>query len=238
MATARENLPDSIVRLSIFANVLYLFTDSGARCRPCSFSKESDANLTDAALATAAVEGDPGAHAAIWDRYSPLIRRLLLRGIGSADVEDLVQEVFLRFHTHRKLLRDPEALRSFLCGIAVRVAGAELRARRVRSWLRLTRDGVLHDFEAPTADQNARRAVRRLYAILDGLNPKSRLAFVLHFIEGWELVDVAATFEVSLATIKRRLSRAYLHVFARAQADDLLVGYLVDATRAVDKEER
>jgi RNA polymerase sigma-70 factor (ECF subfamily) len=203
---------------------------------PVLLSEDSDASLTDAALARAAIAGDPGAHAAIWDRYSPLVRRLLLRGIGSADVEDLVQEVFLRFHTHRELLREPEALRSFLCGIAVRVAGSELRARRVRSWLKLTRDGVLHDFEAPTTDQNARRAVRRLYAILDGLNSKSRLAFVLHFIEGWELVDVAATFRVSLATIKRRLSRAYLHVFARAQADDLLAGYLVEAKPGADEE--
>jgi RNA polymerase sigma-70 factor (ECF subfamily) len=203
---------------------------------PVLLAKEADASLTDAALAKAAIAGDPGAHAAIWDRYSPLVRRLLLRGIGRNEVEDLVQEVFLRFHTHRKQLREPEALRSFLCGITVRVAGSELRSRRVRSWLKLTRDGVLHDFEAPTADQNARRAVRRLYAILDGLNPKSRLAFVLHFIEGWELVDVAATFEVSLATIKRRLSRAYLHVFARAQADDLLAGYLVDAKPGADEE--
>ncbi|HEX9298268.1 MAG TPA: sigma-70 family RNA polymerase sigma factor [Polyangiaceae bacterium] len=197
------------------------------------------ADLDDAALAVAAAAGDPDAHAAIWDRYSALVRRILVRGIGGgSDVEDLVQDVFMRFYSSRKLLRDPDALRSFLFGIAIRAAATELRGRRIRSWLRLTRHGVVDDVEAPETDPNARLAVVRLYAILDGLNAKSRLAFVLHFIEGWELSQVAAAFDVSLATIKRRLSRAYMHVALRAQNDDLLSGYLVETSEPVRKGSR
>jgi RNA polymerase sigma-70 factor, ECF subfamily len=183
----------------------------------------------DAALAKAAAKGDPAAHAAIWDRYVGLVRRILVRTIGpGADVEDQLQEVFLRFYRNRALLRDPSALRSFLFGIALRVAASELRARRIRSWLRLTKDGVLDDQQAPSADPDAREAVVRLYGILDRLDPNSRVAFVLHYVDGWELTEVAEVAGVSLATVKRRLARISVRVFASAQADNVLVKYLDD----------
>src|SRR5262245_20268607 len=109
---------------------------------------QPDEPIEDRILAIEAARGDPGAHARSWDRYSPLVRRILVRGLGpGCDVEDQVQEVFLRFYRNRALLRDPSALRSFLFGITLRVAASELRSRRVRSWLRLTRDGVLDEPE-------------------------------------------------------------------------------------------
>jgi RNA polymerase sigma-70 factor (ECF subfamily) len=197
--------------------------------RPMLVPKPPTAEVDDATLATDAASGDPGAYAAIWDRYSPLVRRVLVRSIGpGSEVEDQVQEVFLRFYRNRRLLRDPAALRSFLFAIALRVAASELRSRRIRSWLRLTRDGMLDEQEAPRTDSDAREAVKRLYAILDRLDTNSRLAFVLHYVDGWELTEVAQALNVSLATVKRRLSRISSRVFAGAEADGLLVQYLRD----------
>ena len=46
------------------------------------------------------------------------------------DIEDLSQEVFLRFFAAVPRLREPEAVRSFLFGICVRVTRRERRARR------------------------------------------------------------------------------------------------------------
>jgi RNA polymerase sigma-70 factor (ECF subfamily) len=195
--------------------------------RPVLVSNHPVDEPDDVTLAADAARGDPGAHAAIWDRYAPLVRRILVRAIGpGSEVEDQVQEVFLRFYRNRTLLREHAALRSFLFGITLRVAASELRSRRVRSWLRLTRDGVLDDQEAPRTDPDAREAVKRLYAILDRLDANSRLAFVLHYVDGWELTEVAEAFSVSLATVKRRLARISVRVFASAQADNLLVQYL------------
>jgi RNA polymerase sigma-70 factor, ECF subfamily len=196
--------------------------------RPILVSSQSAEEIDDVTLAADAAKGDPAAHAAIWDRYSPLVRRILVRGLGpGSEVEDQLQEVFLRFYRNRALLRDHAALRSFLFGIALRVAASELRSRHIRSWLRLTKDGLLDDHEASrTDDPDAREAVKRLYAILDRLNAKSRLAFVLHYVDGWELTEVAEAFGVSLATVKRRLARTSVRVFASAQADNLLVHFL------------
>jgi hypothetical protein len=51
------------------------------------------------------------------------------------------------------------------------------------------------------------RGRQTTYAILDRLDANSRLAFVLTSVDGWELTEVAEAFSVSLATVKRRLSR-------------------------------
>jgi RNA polymerase sigma-70 factor (ECF subfamily) len=183
--------------------------------------------VDDATLARSAIAGDPSAHTAIWDRYHPLVRRVLRRSMGPGnDVEDQVQEVFLRFYRNRALLRNPAALRSFLYGITLRVASSELRSRRIRGWLRLTPHGFLDDHAAPHADAEAREAVKRLYAILDRLDTKSRLAFVLHYVEGLELLEVAGALGVSLATVKRRLQRVSARVWAAAQGDRMLIEYL------------
>jgi len=195
--------------------------------RPVLVAVKEAPEVDDATLARSAIAGDPSAHTAIWDRYHPLVRRVLRRSIGPGnDVEDQVQEVFLRFYRNRTLLRNPAALRSFLYGITLRVASSELRSRRIRGWLRLTPDGFIDEPAAPHADAEAREAVKRFYAILDRLDTKSRLAFVLHHVEGLELLEVAGALGVSLATVKRRLARVSARVWAAAQGDRLLIDYL------------
>jgi RNA polymerase sigma-70 factor, ECF subfamily len=188
----------------------------------------SAAEMDDAMLASMAAEGDPEAHTAIWDRYAPLVRGIVRRSIGpESEVEDLVQEVFLRFYRNLSLLRNPGALRSFIFAISLRVTISELRSRRVRRWLRLTDSGTQPTCArcVPPADFEAREAVSGLYAILDRLDPRDRTAFVLYHVEGLELTEVAEALGVSLATVKRRLSRIACRVFAMAESDQRLVEY-------------
>lgn len=185
------------------------------------------AGAEDRALVRAAIQGHPGAARTVWERYARLARSLLRRSMGpDAEVEDLLQEVFLRFFERVATLRDPGALTSFLVGITLRVARGELRKRRVRRWLSLTDSGDLPDAATRGADLGAREAVRRLYRILDELRPSARLAFVLRHIEGYELADVATHLGCSLATVKRRLTLADDVVAKRAAGDPLLRAYV------------
>ena len=185
------------------------------------------ARPTDASLATAAIAGEPAAAGLLWERFSPLVRGLIRRSLGpDRDVEDHVQEVFLRFFEQIGELRDPAAVRSFLVGITVRVLRTELRRRRLRRWLHLTDAGELPDTPAPPGDDDAREALKRLYRVLDDIDDKARLAFVLRFIQGLELTEVAASLGASLATTKRRLAKVSARVLAAARRDPLLAGYL------------
>jgi RNA polymerase sigma-70 factor, ECF subfamily len=184
----------------------------------------------DAQLVAAALQGHGGAASAIWERYVVLVRSILRRSLGMRDVEDQTQEVFLRLFDSLPNLRDPSALKSFVFGIALRVAGTELRHRRMQWWLRLTPTGEPADNQlAHHDDPEAKVALGRLYAILDQLGTRARLAFVLRYVEGMELTEVAAALEISLATTKRQLARAASRVFAMVEHDPALAQYLPQA---------
>lgn len=185
------------------------------------------ARAEDAALVRAAARGEERAAEAIWDRFAPLVRGIVRRALGpQGEVSDLVQESFLQLFRLIPELRDPESLRSFLIGITLRVVGSELRRRRVRRWLHLTDSGSLPETAGLEEDDEAREALRRLYAALDRLGDGDRLIFVLRHIEGLELTDVAASLGMSLATAKRRLAKTMERLLAMAARDPALSDYL------------
>jgi RNA polymerase sigma-70 factor (ECF subfamily) len=189
---------------------------------------------TDADLVAAWGRGNPSASSAIWGRFYPLVRRVLCRSMGPGqDVDDLIQEVFLRLFRKLPSLRDPAALRSFVLSIATHVVQGELRGRWFRRWLGLSSDGKLPEGTADDPDHEAREALDRFYGILDRLSAKDRATFVLRHVEELELTDVAGALGVSLATVKRRLPRVTKRVFALAAGDPVLAGYLSRAGREV-----
>jgi RNA polymerase sigma-70 factor (ECF subfamily) len=180
----------------------------------------------DAALARSAAAGSKQACTAIWRKYAPLVRSKLRRSVGGPDVEDHVQDVFSRLFESLPHLRKAAALRSFLIGITLRVAGTELRRRHGQSWLRLTVDGN----HPEATDWNAHDPVRwealsRLDLILEKLGPHGRRVFELRYIEGKELVEVARMMEISLATTKRHLSRVSLRLFSMVDREPALTEY-------------
>jgi RNA polymerase sigma-70 factor (ECF subfamily) len=198
----------------------------------------SSAPTDDAALARLAAAKDPRAAAALWDRYATLVRGILRRTLGpSADVEDLVQDAFIGLFRTLPGLRDPDALRSFIVGTALRVARSELRRRRVRRWLSLTPTGTIPDLAQPGAiDPEARRAVKRLYEVLDKIDDRGRMAFVLRHLEGYELTEVAEALGCSLATTKRALAKAQERVNAMVERDPLLAPYAREGTEEAHEE--
>lgn len=194
-----------------------------APAAPAHGSEPHGDGPSDAELAELARAKDPRAATLIWNRYAELVRGVLHRSLGPGhEVEDLLQDVFVGFFRNVSTLRDPSSLRPFLVGIALRTARTCLRRRRVRRWLRLSDDGLLPEVVWGGDDPRAREAVQRLYAVLDDLPDRERLAFVLRHAEGNELTETAALLGVSLATVKRILQRAEAHVEARAREDDVL----------------
>jgi RNA polymerase sigma-70 factor (ECF subfamily) len=179
-------------------------------------------------LAAAASAGDARAHAIIWKRYSSQVRSKLLRRLGPHDLDDRVQEVFVRLFEQLLRLREPSALRGFLMGIAIRMTCAELRQRR-RSRLCLTAKGEVPEARTLTATVDHTpdcEAVWRLEAILGRLAPRSRRLFVLRFVERRDLIDVAAAMHISVATAKRHLARTSAQVTAMVEREPALADYL------------
>lgn len=151
----------------------------------------------------------PDAGTQLFDRYAPHVRRVLVRVMGpDSEILDLVHDVFVTALESVGRLVDPRALRAWLTQIAVFTARARIR-RRVRGRiLRLLPFHELPEPELPPADFEGSEAMQAVYRVLAELDTDQRIAFALRFIGGMELTDVAAACGVSLATIKRRLSRA------------------------------
>jgi RNA polymerase sigma-70 factor (ECF subfamily) len=182
----------------------------------------------DATLVAAVLAREPGAAGRMWDRHASLVRRILRRMLGPVDVEDAVQDAFLRLFRDLASLRDTSALRSYLIGITLHVARSELRRRRARRWLRLSDGGDLSEADALSTDETpeSRAAVLRLYAVLDRISDERRTVFVLRYVEGLELAELSAVLDCSLATAKRRVADAARRVFLLAASDPLLAPYL------------
>jgi RNA polymerase sigma-70 factor (ECF subfamily) len=68
--------------------------------------------------------------------------------------------------------------------------------------------------------------MQAVYRVLGNLDADQRIAFALRFVAGMELTEVAASCGVSLATIKRRLSRAQSTFASSAQREPALVEWL------------
>jgi RNA polymerase sigma-70 factor (ECF subfamily) len=164
----------------------------------------------------------------MWDRYAWLVRRVLRRMLGPIDVEDSVQDAFLRLFRDLGSLRDPATLRSYLLGITLHVAKSELRRRRAKRWLSFSDDGERAEPDASASDEGhePRAAVLRLYKMLDRISDERRMVFVLRYVEGLELTELSAVLDCSLATTKRRVADAARRVCLLAAADPLLAPYL------------
>lgn len=191
-------------------------------------STADDRTMRDASLAAALLAGVPDAPRLAWTRLSPLVRRILRQRFGgSADEQDLCQEVFLRFFARITQLRNSSALRSFLTGICLGVAQNEIRRTQVRRRAL----GVVASMQGPlqpttkTFDVDAREAIGRLRDILGTVTAEERALFAHRHIEQLGIVEIAATWGWSVPKTKRRLKRVTRAVGLRLRREPALSDY-------------
>lgn len=179
----------------------------------------SSRDAEDARLVLALRAGELWASEAIWGRYANRVNRFFARYIGRSfpDVEDLTQDVFLRVFAGQEGIQKPGSLRHFVMSVALHVLNQQIRSLQVRRTVCLSATGEIPDVATPArADDDARYALRRCYEILDRIRPPERLAFVLRYLEGMTIDEVAIRLNVSKSTAKRLVSRATKKVATRA----------------------
>jgi len=193
---------------------------------PLTFAR-GDENLIDALRS-----GHPGAAAAFYDQHAAAIRRTLQSVLGAdAEIPDLLQEVFIRAIDRIGELQQLEQVRSWLTTIAVFTARAHIRRQARRKWLFLfSPDQTRQNHRDPTSS-DALLALRETYRILDKIPANERMTFVLRFVEGMTLPEAAQACGVSLATFKRRLSRAEKRFLREVRERPLLEQWLEEGTR-------
>jgi RNA polymerase sigma-70 factor (ECF subfamily) len=146
-----------------------------------------------ATLVIRARAGDRWAAEALYRAHAADVVRVatLLLGRG-ADVDDVLQDAFVRALGRLETLREPARFGAWVARIAANFARSRLRRRRL-----LRRFGLDRGEEAVALDELA----------VEGTSPETRAELArIGRVEGWELTEVAETVGVSLATVKRRIA--------------------------------
>lgn len=125
----------------------------------------------------------------------------------SHDVQDALQDTFVKVFRSARQVRDPEALKGWVLRVAASVGLDEFR-RRQRLRERGLADSDKLDLACAVTPVEARSALRDTYHVLSVMPSQEQQVFTLRYIDGLELAKIAAVCEVSLATVKRRLGRA------------------------------
>lgn len=136
------------------------------------------------------------------------VTRLLSR---SVEAEDVVQDAFVAAFDDLPRLSDPARFSAWLMRIAIHQVHRRFRRRRLLARLGLDRgadDARLEQVADPALGPEQRMQLGCLDRALTQLPAELRMPWMLRYVEGCELTEVADQCGASLATIKRRIQHA------------------------------
>jgi RNA polymerase sigma-70 factor (ECF subfamily) len=145
----------------------------------------------------------------VFDAHAPYVWRTLRRlGVDAGDVNDCCQEVFIVVHRRLKDFDGTSSMRTWLYGIAIRVA-SQYRRRAQRRYEELPE--VLPDVSDPPLQESElwrNELLGRLDAVLERLDENKRTVFVLYELEELTMNEVAQVLDCPLQTAYARLHAA------------------------------
>jgi RNA polymerase sigma-70 factor (ECF subfamily) len=175
-------------------------------------SRAQLAALSDAQLVALGCKGETMALEILYRRHAAFAIHLAARIEGSSrDVEDVAHDAFLRAFERLNDLADRSAFRSWLGSIVVHAVRSRMRRARLMSLLGLGKSSEPVDLDAlasPDASPHVRAQIAQIYALLRTLPTDERIAWTLRCVEGHDLETTARLTSCSLATVKRRITRA------------------------------
>ncbi len=139
----------------------------------------------------------------LYDLHADYVFRVLRRlGVDAAHVEDAVQDVFMVVLSRAESFEGRSSLRTWLYGIALRVARAHRRRRQTEPLEDASLDG---DARGPARETEHAEELRLLGALLAELEEPFREAFVLAEIEQLTAPEIAEVTGVKLNTVYSRI---------------------------------
>ena len=141
----------------------------------------------------------------VWEEFHPKLKQFVLRRIpDEQSSEDVLQDVFLKIHTHIDTLRDEEKLQSWIYQIA-RNAIADYY-REHRATLALSEMPVLT--EEADDDDVIKELIPSIKVMVDSLPADYREALYLTEYQGLTQRELAERLGLSFSGAKSRVQRA------------------------------
>ncbi len=147
------------------------------------------------------------------------IHRILLALLHDADAADtLTQDCFLRAFDRRASFRGEASVGTWLVQIALNLARDHARSRRVAFWRSLIRAESSRESASlasvrdpgPSLERTllARERLAAVRAAVGRLSHRQRACFLLRFVEGMTLEEIAQATHLKVGTVKAHLARA------------------------------
>lgn len=151
----------------------------------------------------------------IWSVYQPRLSMFIHKYIAdTADVDDVLQEVFVKIHTHVASLRDEKKLQSWIYQIARNAIMDYYRQQKRSLLLETLRETEEHDM---FFDDVVRELAPCIREMVEHLPEKYRQALLLTEYEGLTQKELSVHLGISFSGAKSRVQRA------REQLKDLLL---------------
>ena len=157
-----------------------------------------------ASLVAAAREGDRGAFGALYQRYARMVHGILLGRVPVADVEDLVQDVFVRAMRQVHTLRDVNCFGGWLATVA---------RNRANDYHRRSVELVEFTEDAPNQGPEKRRGSgseddgAAILGLIRGLPEAYRETLIMRLVEGMTGPEIAERTGLTAGSVRVNLHR-------------------------------
>ncbi len=185
---------------------------------------------TDEALCRAVANREPGAFDLLVERYQERAYRIAWSIVRDReDARDCAQEAFLRLHESAGTFAGQSKFSTWFYRILVNCCLDN--RRRGRGWRRLLvwrdaadderDDDPIERHPAPVEDPGAHvdeeRQLSQLWDAVDGLSPRQRAVVLLQCREGLATKEIAEVLDMSEATVRVHLHRAFASLRRRVR---------------------
>jgi RNA polymerase sigma-70 factor (ECF subfamily) len=152
-----------------------------------------------------AVNGDTLAFERLYRRHVAKVHGLARWLLGREDVDDVLQDVFIRVWQKLDTFRGNSAFSTWLHRLATNVI---LRRREKLGTEESRNSGTESELVSRSASGNDTGLKVDIETAVDRLPPRARLVFVLHDMEGYRHEEIAAELEISVGTSRSQLHHA------------------------------
>ncbi len=171
---------------------------------PTVLTLDSSPRRNERLLVARVLEGDRIAARELYDTHVHRVFRLAFRLSGDEEqAHELVQETFIRAFGQLKNFRGDSAFGTWIHQVTVSVA-ANTRRRNKRHERETDFDSV-EPIAASERDEIEPDLKERLHEAIDSLPEIYRTTFVMHDVEGYTHIEIAAATGVAVGTCKSRL---------------------------------
>jgi RNA polymerase sigma-70 factor, ECF subfamily len=165
------------------------------------------------ALIEAALKGESAAFGVLVDRYQDRLHACVVGVVSNVDeAEDVVQEAFIQAYLKLDTFQQSSQFFTWLYRIAFNYALSTRRRHRKKISLDQAREESgtepMAKSDGPDANLIQRENVLQLRSALNELSDDHRAILTLREMEDISYEDIATILEISIGTVRSRLSRA------------------------------